>query len=645
MTQSLFFGVLCGVRRYAVLPLLCLSVTLSVAEANPARARLSRDLADRLAHGQLEPTRVIVSGDHARLEALARRHGAQVVKRLTRGVVMEVPAGGLLGLSEDAEVSHLSGDVPVQRMMSVTPAATGADQVWGGAGTGLGYTGRGVGVAVIDSGVGNHKAVRARVVASVDFVEGRAASLDPYGHGTHVAGIIAGGADAEYPGMAGDTHIVSLRVLDGRGAGYTSDVIAAIDWAVANRARFNLRVLNLSLGHPVFESYRDDPLCQAVERAVKAGLVVVASAGNFGKTEDGRPIIGGIVSPGNSPWVLTVGATNTRGTVARSDDVMATYSSRGPTAVDGLLKPDLVAPGNKVAAAAAVGAYLTRTYPDRVVVGQGQQSYIELSGTSMAAAVVSGAAALLLEARPDLTPAQVKAVLQATSAAVPGAGLVEAGAGQINVLAALALVTAHVAEALPAAIIGGEHTAASGITYGTLTLRIFSPHFRAYGLTWGNLLIWSNSDAPVDGQILVWGNHIQFWNTDPPQGSPEAWANLLVWGDLLIWSDSHVRGDILIWSNQDVAADVLIWSNILIWSNHIVDGHILIWSNQTVDGHVLVWSNQTVDGHILIWSNQTVDTHLLIWSNHHIVHRNILIWSNRTVDGNILIWSNLVEAD
>src|SRR6185503_12216174 len=126
---------------------------------------------------------------------------------------------------------------------------------------------------------------------------------------------------------------------------------------------------------------REDPLCQAVDRAVKAGLVVVAAAGNFGKTADGKAVVGGIVSPGNTPSALTVGASNTRGTAQRSDDVMATYSSRGPTAVDGLLKPELVAPGNRIVAPAATGAYLTRTFPDRVVTGPDGDAYIEMSGT------------------------------------------------------------------------------------------------------------------------------------------------------------------------------------------------------------------------------------------------------------------------
>src|SRR5262249_39920991 len=162
----------------------------------------------------------------------------------------------------------------------------------------------------------------------------------------HVAGIVAGNDTGDYAGIAPGAHIVSLRVLGADGSGDTSDVINAIDWAVENKAQYALRIINLSLGHPVFESYRDDPLCQAAQSAVKAGMVVVAAAGNMGRTEDGRPIGSGVISPGNSPAALTVGALNTKATAQRSDDVMASYSSRGPTYIDGVLKPDIAAPGN-----------------------------------------------------------------------------------------------------------------------------------------------------------------------------------------------------------------------------------------------------------------------------------------------------------
>src|SRR5581483_11596945 len=191
---------------------------------------------------------------------------------------------------------------------------------------------------------------------------------DRYGHGTHVAGIIAGApgrsADTrDYRGVAYGANIVSLRVLDETGAGVASDVIEAIDWAIENRRAYNIRIINLSLGAPVVQSYRDDPLCEAVERAVAAGIVVVAAAGNRGVTSDGRTVLGSITSPGNSPSAITVGALDTHGTAVRSDDTVAKFSSKGPTAFDFVLKPDVVAPGTRVVSAEASGAYLSTTNP------------------------------------------------------------------------------------------------------------------------------------------------------------------------------------------------------------------------------------------------------------------------------------------
>ena len=164
------------------------------------------------------------------------------------------------------------------------------------------------------------------------------------------------------------------QVPGSTGVGYTSDVIAGIDWAVANRSRYGIRVINLSLGHAVSEPAAFDPLCQAVARAVLAGIVVVASAGNYGVTSQGAPVLGGITSPGNSPYAITVGAIDTAGTVTRSDDTVAPYSSKGPTRYDMAVKPDIVAPGTRIVSLEAQGSYLARNYPSWHIAGSGKNA-------------------------------------------------------------------------------------------------------------------------------------------------------------------------------------------------------------------------------------------------------------------------------
>ncbi len=271
---------------------------------------------------------------------------------------MEVPAGALDALANDAGLDSLSGNYQLRPQMAVTTAATGADQVWadGWAPGAAGVTGNGIGVAVIDSGVADVPELRDRIVVSVDFTTapGRSGQApgrnncggagvamhgparDENGHGTHVAGIIASaGAKAkdDTRGVAPGAHIINLKVLDANGAGYVADVADAIDWAIDNRARYRIKVINLSLGGPVVQRCADDPLCQAVERAYRNGIVVVASAGNRGKDANGQELFGRITMPGVSPFAITVGALNTKGTAQRSDDVIATYQLAGADVV------------------------------------------------------------------------------------------------------------------------------------------------------------------------------------------------------------------------------------------------------------------------------------------------------------------------
>ena len=448
VTLDLLTTTLRPIVRSAFLAMLVLTVMPAPAAAQrPHRARMSADLADHLAAGS--PTiEVIVDGDRATVERLSRQYGLVVKRSLSRGgAVLRVNAGQLAALQADDTVENLAGNV---RYRSVAPAVDamsegiGADQVWAGAGSLPKLSGRGVTVAVIDSGFDpKHYALKSRTLATVDFTGGD--GIDRFGHGTHVAAIIAGqaGRTADtrmYQGVASGAYLLNLRVLGNDGSGEASDVIEAIDWAVDHRQQYNIRVINLSLGAPVMQPYRDDPVCKAVERAVRAGIFVVVAAGNHGQTAEGKRIMGGIGSPGNSPYAMTVGALDTKGTAERADDVVAAFSSSGPTRFDLVLKPDLVAPGRRVTSAEAAGSVLSVGFPERHVAGSGPNAYIQGSGTSMATAVVSGAAAVLLEERPGMRPLTTKAALQMTSTFMPEAGLVQAGAGSLNVLAAAEFV-------------------------------------------------------------------------------------------------------------------------------------------------------------------------------------------------------------
>src|SRR5262249_6620330 len=307
-----------------------------------------------------------------------------------------------------------------------------------------GWDGTGIGVAVLDSGIGSVDDLQSdgnlnpsRVVYSQSFVPGSATNGDPFGHGTHVAGIIAGNAyDAQnvanyqgvYRGIAPEANIINLRVLDNTGAGTDSAIIAAIQQAISLKNTYNIRVINMSLARGVYESYKLDPLCQAVESAWRAGIVVVVAAGNMGEYNGaGTNGYGTIGAPGNDPYVITVGATNTHGTGLQASQTMTSYSSKGPSTLDHIVKPDLVAPGNGVVSRKISGTNaLVNLYPglavfpcnnSRTTCGAlyGTSRYMRMSGTSMATPVVSGVAALLLQKSPSLTPDQVKARLMKTA--------------------------------------------------------------------------------------------------------------------------------------------------------------------------------------------------------------------------------------
>jgi len=343
---------------------------------------------------------------------------------LINGVVALLDGNSIQSLSNQSNVVYISTDRPLTPSLSNAAVAVNAPFAWES-----GYTGAGVGVALIDSGVSNHPDLDlgilplSRVVYQQSFVPGNSSASDQYGHGTHVAGLIAGDGLSStgffytktFKGIAPGASIVNLRVLDQNGAGTDSLVIAAINQAISLKSQYNIRVINLSLGRAVYETYTLDPLCQAVEKAWKAGIVVVVAAGNNGRYQptDGYATV---TSPGNDPYVITVGAMKPMGTPTRTDDLIASYSSKGPTVVDAVVKPDIVAPGNLLTSLEAPNSTLYNDYPGNQVpysyyVNGGSSasssSYFTLSGTSMATGIVSGVVADLLQKSPKLTPDQV----------------------------------------------------------------------------------------------------------------------------------------------------------------------------------------------------------------------------------------------
>src|SRR5262245_18684533 len=296
--------------------------------------------------------------------------------------IVDVQANSVQVLATDPSVTYISLDAPVRSSGHITNT-TGTQQVRAQKSLlGLDPTldGSGVTIAILDSGIDSkHKsfATTGKIKFSKDFTSENRTD-DPWGHGTHVAAIAAGdGAPTSgaYEGIAPGANLVNLRVLDSNGVGRVSTVLAALDWLIANKGNYGVRVVNMSLGTPALNSYEDDPMCNAVRKLVDSGVVVVAAAGNIGKDANGQKIYGAIHCPGNEPSAITVGASNSFGTDARNEDSVTSYSSRGPTRsfsidsygqihYDNIIKPDLVAPGNKIIAAEAAGNALLRKYPE-----------------------------------------------------------------------------------------------------------------------------------------------------------------------------------------------------------------------------------------------------------------------------------------
>jgi serine protease AprX len=456
------------------------------------------------------------------------------------GYAAQVPAAAVEALGEDPEVDHISYDSPVKSHLDVAYGAVKADLAF----SDFGLQGSGVGVAIVDTGVAWHQDLvrygsNNTNVTEIEIVGHEGGLADYFGHGTHVAGIIAGNGAAStggqyyrtFKGVAPNVNIYSVRALYPDGTGYTSDVLAGVNWVIGAKAAYNIRVLNLSLGHPVYESYTTDPLCKAARAAYDAGILVVVAAGNDGKIGSG---FGTITSPGNEPSTLTVGAMDDARTVTTTDDTLAPYSSKGPTLVDHVVKPDLVAPGTRIVSLRDPGSYLDTNYHSytlqlgdysRPTNNSQDGVYYTLSGTSMAAPFVSGAAALLFRKDPSLNPATVKARLM-QSAVKDTALIFQTGAGELDIDAALK-ATGYAASAMsPLSSLGSD-----GYVYmQNLSL--------IWGVDWTTLSVYGALKGTaygvpltsVSGLSLIWGVDGVLCGTSSLIWNDAITASSLIWG-------------------------------------------------------------------------------------------------------------------
>ncbi len=319
---------------------------------------------------------------------------------LIHAYAVEIPGEQLEDMAQAEAVEYVSDDVKMNSLLNVAAQGVGAKIA-----NDTGYTGSGVGIAVLDTGLYPHPDFtrpRNRITAFKDFINGRTAAYDDNGHGTFVAGVAAGNGQmsgGKYTGIAPQANIIGIKVMDDKGSGNSSDIIAGMQWAVDHQRDYNIRVMCMSLGAKA-SGNRYDPLAAAAEAVWKKGIVVTAAAGNSG------PDRATITTPGVNSSVITVGAVDDKRTVDVKDDTIASFSSRGP-ALNRLAKPDIVAPGVNITAANTDKGYTGLTRSEIL-----SDPYRSMSGTSVATPVVAGAAALLLQKKSDSTPAQIKQTME-----------------------------------------------------------------------------------------------------------------------------------------------------------------------------------------------------------------------------------------
>ncbi len=586
---------------------LAVSLALSVLAVAPSTAGNTDD-AVRAAVAAGQSARVIMQF------ATRAQRDAAFTRLLDRGAAVrtaDTEAGPALVVfgsaaafgSEIANATQVSLDAGV-RVLASKPARDTSARKRNGIGQApatIRPSRNGIAVAIVDSGFAPHPDLPLRRIrAYKDFVSGGRMPVDNCGHGTHVAGIVAGSgarSNGVFAGIAPDVDIVALRVLGDDCSGNTSDVIDALEWIARNHELYKIKVVNISLGHAVLESVFTDPLVQAVERLSRKGIAIVTAAGNKGQNpaNSNRPGYGGVGVPCNAPSSICVGSLDTLGTPELSDDRVTDSSSRGPTRFDLLAKPDVVAPGVNIVSLAARGSRLFNDYDHlRVVGANGQPDYFTLSGTSMASPAVAGAAALLLRQNHKLSVHALKIALQFTARLVPLTDVLTQGAGALNIPGALTL-----ADAIN-----------PSVPRGTNWIR--------HRLTAANL------DA--SGNTINWGRRIIYGDRFVRPRYAE--LHLFRWDNDLVWAYDMVAGSID-WSNQ--SGDNIVWGNDdnIVWGN----GDNIVWGN---DDNI-VWGNQANDN--IVWGNDESDN--IVWGiDDNIVWGNAanIVWGNSDDDN--IVWGN-----
>jgi len=647
-------------RRLSLACALILGITAPAFAQTPADAKIDRALHNQLRGGDSNQSVIITvkEGFRSTLREALQKHGDRIKADhpLIESLSVDLHSEDVAELSRQPWVLSIAADAVVSakalappavhapsartNALATQPTETPATTLRPTLGlpsvpTSTSMTGSsGVAVAVIDSGIAPSDDFAGRITGFYDFTRGGipTAPYDDYGHGTHVAGLIGSSgkvSNDEYVGVAPEVRLIGFKVLDSTGQGKTSDVIKAIEYVVANRAKLNVQIINLSLGHPIYAPAKYDPLVQAVEKASAAGLIVVASAGNFGQTQRGAGSgYTGITSPGNAPSAITVGAVVSQNTTTRDDDVVASYSSRGPTWFDGYAKPDVVAPGHNLASDTAVGSYLYALLKSSHVSAKNGMPLLSLSGSSMAAAVTSGVVALVLQAhnqsgyhRQDpLTANLVKGILEYSAIKVANADVLTQGAGEINAAGAIALAGAINtgtfgwwlgSSVAPATYIGTQQYAWSReVVYGSTVLGgdlLYSNH-----IVWSTNIVWGTSS--ISG-FNVWGSGAVVDADNIVWGTASVWATNIVWSDRVLGQSDG--GDNIVWGTS--RDDNIVWGTL--------DGDNIVWG--TADGDNIVWG--TWNGDNIVWGTCASDN--IVWGTST---GDNIVWG--TSDGDNIVW-------